>query len=330
MLIVLFVLVIAGLILASSDSILFSKETASTVTDSLNKINKETNLNSKMWEAPNVDTITNKDDQQLIAYGKDLIANTSKYIGPNGLIGKLSNGMNCQNCHLDAGTRPLGNNYAAVYATYPKFRARSGTKETIVKRISDCIERSLNGTKLDSNGKEMKAILAYMKFLGTGVEKGVTPKGTGLEKLPYLNRAANPINGKVIYETKCVSCHGESGEGIKTADDKTYIYPPLWGPNSYNNAAGLYRISNFAGYVKNNMPLGATYQNQLLTNEEAWDLAAFVNSQSRPHKDQSGDWKDISKKPIDFPYGPYVDQFTETQHKFGPFKPIEAELKSLK
>jgi cytochrome c len=41
---------------------------------------------------------------------------------------------------------------------------------------------------------------------------------------------------------------------------KEYTYPPLWGANSYNSGAGLYRISRFAGYIKYNMPLGATYE----------------------------------------------------------------------
>ena len=34
------------------------------------------------------------------------------------------------------------------------------------------------------------------------------------------------------------------------------------------------------------------------------------------------DWPDISKKPVDPPFGPYVDVFSEQQHKYGPFKPI--------
>ncbi len=230
--------------------------------------------------------------------------------------------MNCQNCHLDAGTKPFGNNYSAVYSTYPKFRARSGTKETIEKRINDCFERSLNGKPLPSTGKEMKAILAYMKWLGTGVEKGKTPEGAGLQKLAFLDRAADPKRGSAVYEAKCVSCHGKNGEGMLNADNTNYTYPPLWGDHSYNDGAGLYRISGFAGYVKNNMPLGASHENPQLTDEEAWDIAAYVNSRPRPHKDQNNDWKDLSKKPIDFPFGPYADKFSEEQHKYGPFKPI--------
>ncbi|MEP6612330.1 MAG: hypothetical protein ABJA76_10610, partial [Mucilaginibacter sp.] len=96
----------------------------------------------------------------------------------------------------------------------------------------------------------------------------------------------------------------------------------------YNDGAGMYRIGNLAGFVKNNMPFGATYQAPQLSNEEAWNVAAFINSQPRPHFDNSKDWPDISKKPIDLPFGPYADGFSEHQHKFGPFKPIAAWQKS--
>ncbi len=263
-------------------------------------------------------------DKELVAYGKDLIANTSKYLGPEGTVRQISNGMNCQNCHLEAGTKIMGNNYRAVYSTYPKFRARSAGTETIIKRISDCFERSLNGRKPDSASKEMKAMVSYMKWVGKDVPKGKTPKGTGLNKLAYLDRAADPKTGRVLYKEKCAVCHGAKGEGIMQPDHKSFIYPPLWGSSSYNDGAGLYRISSFAGYVKDNMPFGANYQNPILTDEQAWDLAAFVNSQPRPHKDQARDWKNISQKPIDFPFGPYSDVFTENQHKYGPFKPIAA------
>jgi len=78
------------------------------------------------------------------------------------------------------------------------------------------------------------------------------------------------------------------------------------------------------------MPQGATYQNPQLTDEEAWDIAAFVNSQPRPSKDLSKDWPKISEKPVDHPFGPYADMFTEQQHKFGPFQPIKDEQKNKK
>lgn len=278
------------------------------------------------WVGPSIyiEHTTLGEERELIIYGQELIAHTSRYLGPKGSVAQITNGMNCQNCHLQAGAKAWGNNFAAVFSTYPKFRERSGQIETIYKRVADCMERSLNGTAVDSNSREFKAIYAYIKWLGKDVQKNEQPIGSGIEKLPYLDRAADPQKGQIVYIAQCQTCHGANGEGLLTLDEVEYAYPPLWGPNSYNDGAGLYRLSNFAGYVKNNMPnLLSSHKNPTLTDEESWDIAAYVNSQSRPHKDQSKDWPKFEKKPLDFPFGPYADPFPESQHKFGPFKPIQ-------
>lgn len=279
------------------------------------------------WAAPDIDTIKDARQKAQIAYGKELIAHTAKYLGPNGSVMKISNGMNCQNCHLQAGTVVFGNNYGSVASLYPKFRARSGTVENIYKRVNDCVERSLNGKALDTLGKEMQAIVAYIKFIGSNVTKGKKAPGSGFKDLAWLDRAADPEKGMAVYTSKCQSCHQPNGEGLFVPDKTEYVYPTLWGNNSFNDGAGLYRISNFAKYVKYNMPQGTTYQSPQLTDEEAWDVAAFVVSQKRPHINVPKDWPDISKKPVDHPFGPYADAFTEKQHKLGPFKPIMEEQK---
>jgi thiosulfate dehydrogenase len=284
---------------------------------------------SNAWLAPDTATIAHDEHGKLIHYGRELIAHTSEYLGPNGSVMPISNGMNCQNCHLDAGTKPLGNNYSAVASTYPKVRARSGKMESIEKRVNDCFERSLNGKALDSTSHEMRAIVAYIEWLGKDVEKGKTPAGAGLVELAFLDRAASPEQGRIVYEQKCVSCHANNGEGMASPDGKGWMYPPLWGSNSYNNGAGLYRLSRFAGYVKANMPLGATYATPQLTDEEAWDVAAYVNSMYRPKKDLSSDWPDVSKKPIDHPFGPFADGFSDEQHKLGPFIPIREKREKI-
>jgi thiosulfate dehydrogenase len=266
-------------------------------------------------------TLGNSKQDRLIKYGRDLIANTSAYLGPKGSVKHISNGMNCQNCHLNAGTKVWGNNYSAVAATYPKFRERSGTIEDVYKRVNDCIQRSLNGKPLDTASREMQAIKSYILWVGKDVKKGIKPKGSGITTVPYLERAADPEKGKLVYLEKCQSCHGFNGEGIQNKD--TTSYPPLWGTNSYNSGAGLFRLSRFAGYVKSNMPFGTNHDMPQLSDEEAWDVAAFANSQPRPSTDLSRkDWPKISGKPVDHPFGPYDDAFSEAQHKYGPFGPI--------
>ncbi|MDZ4716023.1 MAG: c-type cytochrome [Cytophagales bacterium] len=275
------------------------------------------------WRAPDFSTIPVDLSGDEIRYGRELIAHTSVYLGPHGKVEALSNGMNCQNCHLDAGTRPFGNNFSAVASTYPKFRARSGKVETMEERVNNCFERSLNGKPLPPGGREMKAIVAYMKWIGKEVPAGKTPVGAGITELQYLDNPADPGKGKALYDTKCFTCHGKKGEGELAAGGNEWKYPPLWGAGSYTQGAGLFRLSRFAGYVKGGMPFGATSTKPQLTDEEAWHLAAYVNSMHRPSLDISHDWPDISQKPMDHPFGPFADGFDEKQHKYGPFRPIQ-------
>jgi thiosulfate dehydrogenase len=285
----------------------------------------------KTWQPPDSMKIPGTPEGDLIRYGRELIAHTAIYLGPNGKVMEISNGMNCQNCHLKAGKKPFGNNYAGVAATYPKFRARSGGIESIEKRVNDCIERSLNGDRLDENSREMKAFVSYISWVGSEVDKGSYPKEAGIPELPPLDRAADPGKGKLVYEFHCSRCHGANGEGLRAENGIEWKYPPLYNNGSYNVGAGLYRLSRFAGYVKLNMPYDlATTEKPILTDEEAWDVAAFINSRPRPEKKFPADWPDISAKPYDHPYGPYVDSFSEDQHKFGPFAPIKAAQKKSK
>lgn len=276
----------------------------------------------KLWSAPDTSLIPYTPGGKLIRYGRELITHTSRYLGPKGSVKAISNGMNCQNCHLNAGTKPFGNNYGSVASLYPKFRARSGVQESIEKRVNDCLERSLNGKALNEQSNEMLAIVAYIKWLGTNVKKGEKAPGSGLKDIEFLDRLSDSTRGQFLYIIKCKLCHGQNGEGLILPGSAEYTYPPLWGVNSFNIGAGLYRVSNMAKYIQANMPLGARYDSTLLSTEEAWDIAAYVNSRQRPIKSFPNDWPKIETKPFDHPFGPFTDSFTEEQHKFGPFKPI--------
>jgi thiosulfate dehydrogenase len=280
-----------------------------------------------VWTPPDSTKIPLAPNAELVAYGKELVSHTAIYLGPKGTVMTISNGMNCQNCHLKSGTKPFGNHYGAVAPNYPKFRARSGTIENVEKRVNDCIERSLNGQKLDTASREMKAFVAYIMWVGNDVPKGTTPKGSGLWDLKPLDRAADPSKGLLVYAKNCQVCHKENAAGEKFPDGLEWKYPPLAGADSYNVGAGLYRLSRFAGFVKTNMPHGTTFERPVLTDEDAWDVAAYINSLPRPTKDLSQDWPDMATKPFDHPFGPYADEFSEQQHKYGPFAPIRLASK---
>ncbi len=285
------------------------------------KMKKGVSANS--WHAPDTSQLTFTGIDSLIRYGRALISNTAAYLGPKGSVAHISNGMNCQNCHLDAGTRLFGGNFALVASTYPKYRERSGRFESIEYRINECLQRSLNGKKIDSLSTEMRAMVAYIKWVGKNVPKGTKPPGTDMEELPYLKRAADTAKGRVVYTNKCRVCHSENGQGVPAPDTVGYVYPPLWGVNSFNVSAGMYRISRMADFVKYNMPYKVVAEAPQLSNEEAWDVSAFVNSQQRTQKFFPSDWPNISTKPVDHPFGPYADSFSVQRHKFGPFQEIK-------
>lgn len=280
-------------------------------------------LNNYNWPLSVIKKCDTISHDSLVKYGRKLIEHTAFYLGPQGVISQQTNGMNCQNCHLEAGTKSYGNNYLAVAANYPKFRPRSGTIESVKKRINDCIERSLNGKKLDTNSLEMRAMEAYVLWVGRGVPAKSKPRNAGIAKLNYLNRAANPEMGKNEYTAFCARCHGSAGEGVKKGSE--YLYPPLWGNHSFNQGAGLYRVSTLAGFLRYNMPNGASFENPGLTEEQSWDIAAYIESLPRPDMDISHDWPDISQKPVDHPFGPYADTFSENTHKYGPFNKMKIQ-----
>jgi len=318
----------AGLaLLASNPSFIFALKNFLAQKPSVKKPTTE----KSFWVPPDSTLIPETEEGKLILYGRELVSHTSIYLGPKGKVKAISNGMNCQNCHLKAGTLPFGNNYSAVASTYPKFRHRSGTVESIEKRVNDCIERSLNGRELPNDSKEMRAIVSYIKWVGKDVPKKTTPREAGIQTPSYIDRPADSVKGKIVYQNRCSRCHGQDGKGMMNANGMEWKYPPLHGENSFNIGAGLFRLTRFAGYVKANMPNDiATYEKPVLSDEEAWDVGAYVLSLPRPEKDISKDWPDISKKPFDHPFGPYVDSFSEVQHKYGPFASIQAVQKKGK
>lgn len=277
------------------------------------------------WQAPPVSDLASDPNSVLIRYGKALVESTAHYLGPKGTVKQLTNGMNCQNCHLQGGTQNFANPFSATASTYPKYRDRSGQVESILFRVNDCMQRSLDGNVLDSASKEMQAMIAYIRWVGKNVPKGETPKGAGTEKLPYLPRAASVEKGKQIFESNCTRCHGANGEGVYLPDSSGYVFPPLWGQHSFNVGAGLYRLSQLAAFIKNNMPFGVTWKAPQLSAEQAWDVAAYITSQPRPVKQFPNDWPNIAKKPIDYPFGPFEDTFPERVHKYGPFHRLKKQ-----
>jgi thiosulfate dehydrogenase len=290
-----------------------------------------------LWTVPEVGALPRDAQGMQIRAGRDLITATYAHIGPQVSDPQkryAGNNLACTNCHLQAGTKKFGLPLFGIFGDFPQYAARVGGDITIEDRLNSCMTRSLNGRALPNDAPEMQAMVAYIKFLSTDVAKGETLPGMGSGNMPELNRAADPVRGRAIYNNVCAACHNTDGSGIarsRTDLALGYMMPPLWGNDSFNNGAGMARISTMANFVHFNMPHGADYLDPQLTAEDAWDVSAYVLSHPRPQKAGLGkDFPDLLLKPVDTPYPPYADGFSAEQHKVGPFAPIRAAIEKLK
>jgi thiosulfate dehydrogenase len=202
--------------------------------------------------------------------------------------------------------------------------------DTLEERINGCMQRSMNGRTLTFESREMRAFASYIRWLSTGVPDGAKLLGAGTLQIKELARAADSRRGAEVYAQVCAACHGADGLGQRAQNGLGYQFPPLWGPDSYNNGAGMSRLLTLAAYARHNMPLGTTFDAPVLTDEQAYDVAGYIVTRDRPKKSNlDEDFPVRLQKPIDTPYGPYADGFSMEQHLLGPFGPIRANVKEL-
>jgi thiosulfate dehydrogenase len=91
------------------------------------------------------------------------------------------------------------------------------------------------------------------------------------------------------------------------------------------------RLITAANFVHANMPQGADYLNPVLSRLTHGMLRlSLCHNRGRTKKVLENDFPDLALKPVDTPYGPYLDNFSVEQHKYRPFEPIRVALARLK
>ncbi|MBS1517534.1 MAG: hypothetical protein JSS91_05550 [Bacteroidetes bacterium] len=291
------------------------------------------------WRVPELSAIPDNEEGKQIRLGMDIFNNTYKYIGPevNDVSKRFAgNDMVCQNCHFKGGTLKNVLGLVGVYSDYPELDPRSGKDISLSERINNCLKRSMNGNAMPDTCGEMNALITYLKWLSTYAPKGTKVEGQGLAKIELLNRAADTAAGRIVFLNNCTTCHAENGGGVLrypgnvdvAADSmRGYKYPPVMGMNSYNDGAGMYRLLASASFIFAKMP----YNDAILTVDESYDVAAFINSAPRPKfPGVEKDYPDLKYKPVDFPFPPFDDNFSASQHKYGPYQQMIKEGETSK
>lgn len=221
---------------------------------------------------PSDSTIPAGPEGDAIRLGRQLMNDTRKQLPRN-----VGNGLNCSSCHIAGGTQAYASPYVGLTALFPMYNARDGRVISLQTRINDCFERSMNGRPLAWDSREMNAMLIYIRWLSTGVPVGSQVAGRGMGQVD-ASMKPDRARGATIYAAKCASCHGPQGAGTPDGSGG-FVFPPVWGKQSYNTGAGMARTETAAAFIKSKMPMG---QPDSLSDQDAIDVADFVAHQPRP------------------------------------------------
>jgi thiosulfate dehydrogenase len=284
---------------------------------------------------PDIDQLPASHYKTLVTYGKELTERTFAHIGPevqNPKMRLAGNNLSCTSCHQASATKPFAMPWMGVSSSFPQYRAREDAVSTVEERVNGCMQRSMNGQPLAFDSQEMKAYVAYIAFLSQGIPMGAKLEGAATVQSRMPNRRADVQAGAHVYVAKCAVCHGDNGQGQRVGqvgDAQGYTFPPLWGPDSFNDGAGMNRVVMATRFIKHNMPSGASHNATLLTDDEAYDVAAFMVSQPRPKKAHlEADFPARWNKPVDAAFPPYM-LGTPDQHKYGPFPPLADKQRQM-
>lgn len=209
----------------------------------------------------------------MVRKGRDIFVRTPRYAKEY-----VGNGLTCQNCHLDAGRLPNSAPMWAAYVRYPRYRPKNERVNSFAERLQGCFRFSMNGKAPAPDSEVIQALTAYSYWLATGAPTGKDLAGFGYPTQGFEPpQAPSFARGQQVFAGQCALCHGDTGQGQKVAGE--FVFPPLWGPESFNWGAGMGNIDNAAAFIKANMPFS---RGGTLTDQQAWDVAMYMDSHERP------------------------------------------------
>ena len=214
----------------------------------------------------------------------------------------VGNTLSCSNCHLDAGRLANSAPLWGAWGMYPQYRKKNGHVNTFGERLQGCFKYSTNGKAPPLDSPEMVALQTYAWWLSQGAPTGVKLKGAGYPKHGFKPpQPPDYPRGETVFKKNCALCHGADGQGQQVAGRN--VFPPLWGPQSFNWGAGMHQLDNAAAFIKANMPFS---RGDTLSDQDAWDVAKFMDAHERPQDPRfNGSVSETRRKYHDSPMSLY-------------------------
>lgn len=261
---------------------------------------------------PGAAAIPDNEFGEMVIKGQNIFTRTGEYAGKY-----VGNSMNCASCHLDAGRRPDSSPLWAAYVLYPAYRSKNERVNTLAERLQGCFQYSMNGSAPPADSETLVALQSYMYWMAQAAPTGVKLQGQGYPRLEDPAQKPDYVRGQQVYAQNCALCHGANGEGQKAGGQMAF--PALWGDDSFNWGAGMHSVSTAAAFIKANMPLS---KGDSLTDQQAWDVAMYMNSHERPQDPRhEGSFEETKSKFHDDPkdlYGQTVNGKVLGQHSTPP------------
>ena len=232
----------------------------------------------------------------LVRKGRDIFTETPTHAGEF-----VGNRMRCSSCHLDAGRLADSAPLWGAWVRYPAYRSKTGKVDSYAERLQGCFEYSMDGEAPPLGHEVLAALEAYSYWMAAGAPTGTDLPGAGYPMTEQPPQPPDYDRGAGIYVANCAICHGADGQGQMV--EGRYVFPPLWGPESYNWGAGMHELDNAAAFIRANMPLG---RGGTLSEQEAWDVAFFMNAHERPQDPRfTGDVAETRRRFHDDPLSLY-------------------------
>lgn len=261
------------------------------------------------YQPPAKDDIPDDEFGDSVARGRDIFlnpgTNAREFVG---------NDLACANCHLNGGRKPNSAPMWAAITNYPAYRGKNKMINTIEDRVNGCFTYSMNAPDSPSGGPPppgdqiYKDLESYFSWLADGNALREDVPGRSYPTLEETEKGYDRQRGEQVFADNCAVCHGLDGQGQKDINGR-YIFPPLWGPHSYNWGAGMHRVNTAAGFIKANMPLGKSFS---LSDQQAWDVAAYINSFPRPADPRQVD-EGLELEEANEAYHQHQDYYGETR-----------------
>jgi thiosulfate dehydrogenase len=207
-----------------------------------------------------------------VRFGKQIFHDPAKFAPQF-----VGNQLRCSNCHLQDGRQAGASPMWGAYTAYPAYRSKNGHVNSYEERLQGCFRYSMNGKEPKLGDPVLVALESYSYFLAKGLPTGESAPGRGFPALPKPPLPADYARGATVYAQNCAACHAANGLG--QSSDGQVVFPALWGRQSFNWGAGMATVKDAAEFIRANMPLG---MGGTLTVQQAWDVATYVDSQSRP------------------------------------------------